>query len=219
MEVPEGPSMTPREILDQLEQAAHWPQLDDESVEMASVRLHAYGDGQRWALVMEVLGASTIPGPTAIHTTLYSFGNCLEPQMSYIFSADIGPALDNVTGELRPDGYILLRGKRTLVDVSPVTLERKSIQPRYDRPQEFELLLSLLPEERERLLATEEELRAVVPADLPQLLQLEEWNHPSRGERPGESETFRLLAEVLASGNQEHWRPVTTPNTAWENWL
>lgn len=207
--------MTASEILDQLDRAEHWPQLDDESVDMASVRLHAYGDGERWALVIEVLGASTIPGPTAIHTTLYSFGNGLEPSMSYIFSADIGPALDNLTGELRPDGYILLRGKRTAVDVSPATLERKGIRPRYDRPQEFELLLSLLPEERDRLMASPEEL----PGDLPQILQLEEWNHPSRGEKPGESETFRLLAEVLASGDKEHWRPVTTPNTDWKNWL
>lgn len=202
--------MTPGAILDELDRATDWPTLEDPSVDVATARLHAYRDGDRWALVIEMLCSSTGFGPSSIHTALYSYGNCLKQGLSYVFSADIGPALDNLTGEIRPDGYVLVRGKRTPVDLSFATLERKKIQVRYDRPQDFELLLTLLPEERDRLLAAKEEL-----PDLPQLLQLEEWNHPREFEKPSESETFRLLAQVLATGNAEHWRPVTTPNTEW----
>lgn len=208
--------MKPSDILDQLDNAASWPNLEDEGVDMASVRLHAYGDGARWALVIEVLGSSTGFGPTSIHTALYSFGG--EPGVRFVFSADVGPALDNLTGEIRPDGYLLVRNRRIPVDLSPATLERKNISVRYERPGDFELLLSLLPEERDALLASEEELREVV-GELPKILQLEEWNHPRMGEKPSDSETFRLLAQVLATGNAEHWRPVTAPNTHWENWL
>ena len=205
--------MTPAEILDCLDQAQEWPALDDPAVDMAAVRLHAYGDGARWALVLEVLASSTGFGPTSIHTALYSFGNCVKPGMTFVFSTDIGPALDNLTGELRPDGYVLVRGKRTPIDFSPENLERKGVRGELG---DFALLLTLLPDER--LFATEEELREVVPADLPQLLQLEEWNHTGAGEKPGENETFRLLAQVLATGDKGHWRPVTAPNTHWTGW-
>ncbi len=216
--------MNAAEILDQLDAAAaccNWPILENVNVDMASVRLHAYGDGRRWALIMEVLGTNIGAGPSSIHTTLYCYGNCLKTDqpVCFAFSADVGPALDKYTGELRPDGYILVRGRRVAIDLSPATLERLEIRPRFPEPGDFELLLTLLSEHREALLATREELAEVVPADLPELLLLEEWNHPRVNERPSDTETFRLLALVLATGQAEHWRPLIAPNTDWRNWI
>lgn len=220
----EAPLMTAAEILGQLDQAAgrcNWPILENVNVDMASVRLHAYGDGARWALVMEVLGTNIGAGPSSIHTTLYCYGNCLKTRetLSLVLSADVGPALDKHTGELRSDGYILVRGRRVAVDLSPATLERLEIRPRLAEPGDFELLLTLLSEHREALLATREELAEIVPADLSELLLLDEWNHPRVNERPSDTETFRLLAQVLATGQAEHWRPLTAPNTDWPNWI
>jgi hypothetical protein len=38
------------------------------------------------------------------------------------------------------------------------------------------------------------------------------------GELPSESETFRQLAEVLATGRIEAHRSTHQPNTHWKNW-
>jgi hypothetical protein len=44
------------------------------------------------------------------------------------------------------------------------------------------------------------EVRRRLPADLPQLLQLEEWNQPDLFEMPpSQSETYQLIAVVLES--------------------
>jgi uncharacterized protein DUF7003 len=69
------------------------------------------------------------------------------------------------------------------------------------------------------MLAEESELRRRIPADLPEVLRLDEWHQPDIIDRqPSETETYRLLAEVLATANPTRYRPTLPPNTHWSNW-
>jgi hypothetical protein len=78
----------------------------------------------------------------------------------------------------------------------------------------------LVPQYRELLLATEDERREGVPADLPQLLQIDEWRHPrfSEGELPSTTESFQRIATILSARDPSAWRPAERPNTHWMNW-
>jgi len=71
------------------------------------------------------------------------------------------------------------------------------------------------------LLATPHEGRVSVLPEMEPLLQLEEWHHPNvvddKG-RPSTSETFRQLAQVLATGDVSLYHPSQPPNTHWRNW-
>lgn len=73
---------------------------------------------------------------------------------------------------------------------------------------------------RERVLATEAERRVSVPAELDEILRLEEWNQPDlvNEELPSGSETFQQLAAVLATRNIAGYAPRDAPDTHWSNW-
>ncbi|MEW2130186.1 DUF7003 family protein [Streptomyces sp. NPDC005435] len=73
---------------------------------------------------------------------------------------------------------------------------------------------------RHRYLADDRELRARLPAGLPLVLRLDEWTHPTDlGDTlPSDHETFRQLAEVLATGDPGRYRPTAPPNTHWSFW-
>ncbi|MER7769481.1 hypothetical protein [Kitasatospora sp. NPDC096140] len=78
----------------------------------------------------------------------------------------------------------------------------------------------LAPVHRSLLLPDGTELRARLPAGLPLLLRLDAWNQPDDfGETPPSGpETFRLLAEVLDSGDPTRYRPTLAPDTHWSHW-
>ena len=77
----------------------------------------------------------------------------------------------------------------------------------------------LVPEHRDALLATEEERRRGVPADLPKLIQLDDWHHPrvAEGEQPSDSPSFVALAEAIATGDAARYR-VEGGNVHWRHW-
>ena len=82
------------------------------------------------------------------------------------------------------------------------------------------LLRSLVPEHRNPLLATDGELSQRLSVALPLLLRLDQWCHPdvSAGELPSNSEAFKMIAEVLATGDASRYKPTQEPNTHWSNW-
>lgn len=199
----------------------------------ADCRLTLYGDPDRWAMVAEqLMYARQSPGFWGMVDFLYYAGNCVKPTgrrntvtVSVIKDAPgenafADPIGFNANPAVRA---VSIRGRVVPVDLSEAALERKGIPIPADHQLRGEhLLWSLLPEHRNLLLATEDEKRINLPDDLPKLLQLEEWNHPLRmtnGELPSHSETFRMLAEVLATGDTQQYRPTRSPNTDWHNWL
>jgi hypothetical protein len=85
----------------------------------------------------------------------------------------------------------------------------------------LELCRFLAGAQREAVLATRTERRASVPPDVPELLILDDWNHPNVvevTERPSGSETFQQLAQALVSGDPSEYRPSLPPNTHWSHW-
>jgi hypothetical protein len=89
-----------------------------------------------------------------------------------------------------------------------------------DTLMSHELLRALVAEHRESFLATEEELRQRVPADLPLVLRLDEWHHPdmSGGQKPSQTKTFQMLADVLVTGEPSRYQPAEPANTHWKHW-
>lgn len=211
------------------EQAAGFtfPMLDNGYVYLAATRLTAYRDEDRWAVVIEVLGAGIREGGAS--NALYRFGNCfgaddalgLGGPSAFFYPLEAASDAEDQWDVSPPQGYARVRGASVRYEVRPETLEAREI-PLTQAPDItcVELLRSLLPEHRDLLLATEDELRARVPADLPFFLRLDEWHHPDlvNDEKPSGNETFRMLAEALASGDASRYRPTLPPNTHWSHW-
>src|SRR5690348_13333200 len=88
---------TAADILEQLDgHAAEYtfPMLDNGYVYPADVRLSAYRDERRWAILIEVLGHFYRSGlPDGISTTIYRFGNCLRGEAGH------GPTVDALSWE------------------------------------------------------------------------------------------------------------------------
>ncbi|MEV6924307.1 hypothetical protein AB0M46_07350 [Dactylosporangium sp. NPDC051485] len=63
----------------------------------------------------------------------------------------------------------------------------------------------------------EHELRRRISVDVPEVLRLDQWHHPDV-EPPSQSETFRHIADVLATGDIDRYAPSKPPNTHWSNW-
>ncbi len=206
------------EILDQLDECAEaytFPVLDNAYIYPADARMTLYRDEARWALVIEVLGFNVHMGGTeGIDDALYVFGNCLKrtPGISpdaarrLVSPGDSGPLFEEDGAAIR-QGVTDLRIRGRAVAAPPSA-------------QGFDLLRTLALQHRDLLLATDEELRAGLPADLPQVLRLDEWCHPdiAEGDLPSESPTFQLLARVLETGDPSVYRPRRKPNTHWSNW-
>jgi hypothetical protein len=67
--------------------------------------------------------------------------------------------------------------------------------------------------------ADEQELPARIPEDLPEVLRLDQSHQPDLFEQPpSASEVYRLVAEVITTGDVARYRPTLAPNTHWSNW-
>ena len=206
--------MTPAEILEQFDAAAEecvFPDLENGYYHAVDVRLHAYGDGRRWALVVETLGYS--PRAANLTDVLHVFGDCLTEGEPGFDNGDFLDRIDDwadVEDRHRPGKYT---GAPVVVRGRPLGVAGEAGEDLVD------VLRRLAPAHRELLLADEIELRRRIPAALPEILRLDEWRHPDLGRStPSESPVFRRMAEVLATGDPSHYVPTLPPNTHWSNW-
>lgn len=178
------------------------------------VRMHLFADRERWAWVVELLGYN--PRGGNLIDVVHFLGNCLTRGEVNPANNDFLDRVDNmeeVEDEEDPEHFrgevpIVVRGRALHVDAAP------------GAPLES-VFRSLVPEHRELLLADDGEVRAGIPADIPLILRLEEWRQPTDmwdGDRPGEYEVFRQIAEVLDTGDAAKYRPTEKPNTHWSNW-
>lgn len=207
--------------------------LDGGKEKPADVRMTAYRDDYRWAIVLEeLMFFPASPGHSGIVDSVYRVGNSISAQAprrekAIQVTADTPQAptfLPPFALEVNPNvRMIRIRDAVVPVDLSPPALARKGIpQPIDGKLRGQHLLWSLLPENRELLLATDEERHRHLPGDLPTFIQLDEWHHPAiitEGLKPSDSETFQMLAEAIATGDPSRYRPSRPPNTNWQNWL
>ena len=230
------------QILDAAAADYVFPMLDNGYVYPAAARMSAHHLASHWALVIEVFGYSPRAGDPDIFVTTFAshvHGRSgpenfvdraaydrylsLHPhdEQSAYFPLD-GDWHDPDHGELVAMGakQVQLRGRPVAI---PARDEFRRHAISLDDPSRihiFELCRYLASIRREDVLATPAERRAHVPPELAEVLVLEEWNHPdlAAGQLPSQSEAFRQMATVLATGDVSAYRPTLPPNTHWSNW-
>lgn len=228
-------TFTRDEILRQLDECAEdfvFPMLDNGYVYPADVRLTAFRDEARWAIVIEAIGFHyRAGGHDGMQNALHKYGNCLERApgtdndefLCLTQDGREGEAFDPEYMEKVHDAARTIRVRDRLVDIprDSAAYASKGIRLR-EAPTilAYELLRVLLPEHRDLLLATDDELRRFIPHDLPIFLQLDAWHHPdlANDELVSASETFRSLADALVAGDPSVYAPSRAPNTHWSNW-
>lgn len=220
--------MTASSILGQFQQCADeatFPELNNGYYYPVDCRLHLFRDATRWAMLVELLGYST-RGRNLVDV-LHFFGNCLTEGTPGFDDGDFLDRIDNMgqveqlechSGEEYYSGNYA-GGTTLIVRGQPLPL----VGALQGTPLET-VCRMLVPEYRDLLLADAGELRRRIPADLPRLMTLEEWHQPwpfvddlLAGDLH-EHETFRMIAEVLASGDTGLYQPTLGPNTYWSNW-
>jgi len=228
------------QVLDECCRKSNFPVLDDDYRYLAANRLSLHRSGDDWALVIEIFGYSPRSG---LGLEVYTFGSRLhnrngpeaygtaEGHQAYLdynphnesrcfYLVEEGSWEDDEDpGAVAPWGTVVLR--ETPVKLPSVAQYRAAgIELWYDQPWIFELYRYLAFHFREQVLATNVERRVSVPPELTEILVLEDWHHPdvAEDELPSQTETFRELARVLASGDISQYRAADPHNTHWRNW-
>ncbi|EHQ04973.1 DUF7003 family protein [Leptonema illini] len=239
--------MNSKEILNVLDRCCDnftFPMLDNGYVYLAASRLSLYRSASDWAIVVEVFGFS--PRSGIPHTQIATFGSNLfnrQRESEFVSHSAFRDYIEaNPNNETRfvfpieeghwmqPDdwevvnnhgGDILIRGHRIPVPSRPDYAVADVSLTDPNQIYTFELCRLLAANYRELVMATPDERRYNIPLNLEHVMQLEEWNHPDVADdshRPGVSETFQQLAEVLVSGDLKVYKPSLPPNTHWKNW-
>ena len=230
-------------ILDRCALKFTFPMLDNGYLYLAATRLSLYRSEDDWGMVIEVFGYSPRAGlpDTHLHTFASTLRDRDSPKKYKTRQAYENYLRHNPHNESR---FIYPIGERdwaeadysehiadhaTMVEVRgrPVMLPVLEEYGRYGieleeapRIRVFDLCRLLAAVEREQVLANPRERRISIPAELQQVMQLEEWNHPDvvQGELPSQSEAFQRLAHVLMTGDPLGYQPSKSSNTRWRNW-
>ena len=220
-----------------------FPILDNGYVHMATTRLSAYRSDVDWHLAIEVFGFS--PSAGVPNNSVYHFGSGIVRQQKpenfdtpdawenylqhnpnneihFIYPIEDGDWVDPETGDTTvPGTSMVIRSKEVAVPSrdecasSGVELEDNSVVYVY------ELCRAVAASHRDDILASEEELRLLVPAGMELMLRLDKWNHPDVVEakqKASNSSTMQQIAAVLVSGDSSVYKADEEPNTHWSNW-
>ena len=225
------------EILAQLDACAkeyNFPVLDNGHIYPVTSRISIFGDMQRWVIVVEVVGYHyRFHGHNGVENCLYIYGNCFrfKPGINndnvLFVTADSneGPAFTeerDVWGLLNQDVHtLLIRDQQVNIPKDPAFYASRDVVLEHPPVVSiYEFMRAHLPEYRNVLLAEDDEIYDCFRQNLPKLMQLDEWFHPdiANDEKPSENETFRLIANVLVSGNSDCYQPTKSPNNHWRNW-
>ncbi|MEL6592047.1 MAG: hypothetical protein AAFQ68_18275, partial [Bacteroidota bacterium] len=121
---------------------------------------------------------------------------------------------------------VLIRDQKLKIEQDKAKYEQYGIVFRdFDNPAnliDFEGFVRYLHESGEPALrATEAEIRAMIPADLPKLMEIGQYHHKSRYEPsglPSTYETYQMIAKVLCQQDSSLWQPTLPANNHWSNW-
>jgi hypothetical protein len=214
----------------------------------ANSRLTLYADDSRWAIVFEKNGYAN--RATTIMLELNFYGNCLQnleragADGRYSHNAKFldlvaGDALDAISSDFEQVSLAA-----TSVKLRDRLVEIPSSKARYvtwvpdileddaggrARPTFADLARFLAFEYADLCRATDTEKRACLPADVPEIMTVDQWHHRHyyyfagseaevMGDPPSIYETFPLLAEVLVTRDPSRFRPTLPPTNHWSNW-
>lgn len=220
-----------------------FPMLDNGYTYLAACRLSAFRADRFWQIAIEVFGFS--PRAAIPDIFIYHFGNGIvrhKTAETFVtpeaFAAYLQNNPHNETDCVEPiaagdwinvdPSDLVVPGKIAKVRgidypmPSRKALRRLGINPE-DSQDLFvhEICRSLAATHRELVLATEDELRHMVPSEMELILQLDEWHHPDivdPANRPSGNQAFQQICEVLVTGDANQYQPSFEPNTHWSNW-
>ena len=115
---------------------------------------------------------------------------------------------------------VVIRGKKIIINSSKIQ-KHPQIKDNFN----FDLIIHIANKYRTQILATETEFREIIPKELFQIIQLDNWHHPdvynpnSEFYIPSKTKSMQMIAEVLVSGNPELYQPCEENNVDWEKWI
>lgn len=207
----------------------------------ANSRLTLYANEVHWAIVSEVSGWN--PRAATFLLTMTFFGNCLERLkpagnttwnaefITLIEQAPMHEAVEQLATTATPVA-IKVRDRSVLVPAMGGSTFIPNVGsqpwPKGARPQDVGRYVAY--EYADLCRATDTEKRMHLPSGLPELMTIDQWHHrywyyshaPNNagpiGDAPSSYETYRLIAEVLATRDPSRYRPTLKPNSHWSNW-
>jgi hypothetical protein len=202
-----------------------FPDLNHSMHQPLDSRLYVYRDDRRWAVVIETV--SYYHSTPNVVNSLHPYGDCL-PDLGaegYLDEPGFGHQIwFNRLDNMDYDGSVFLDTSasqrwRYRGDV-PFVVRGHSLPGLPAAGEDFiTVLRRVVPAHRELFLSDEAERRSRIPFSLPQIMRLDEWNHPDLArERPSDNETFRLIADVITTGDTSRYRPTQPPTTHWSHW-
>ena len=209
------------------------PDLEHGYFNTSGNRITLFGDKERWAFVFEKTGYDDRAGWIILETL--SFGNCLinrggsaplgefegNLQFFYLVATDV--VCDRFETVDPSAQIITIRNKPLAIEHDPEVYLKKDITLGNGEDIGIVSLTRFLDENNPEIFrATEDELRTMIPDDLPEIMVIDEWHHKSVYDSDGRNminqETYQLIAEVLASLDASKWQPKLKPNNNWRNW-
>lgn len=200
---------------------AMFPYLSEEVDAYIGVRLTAYRNDERWAILIEQLHRRDAPA----HNTIYHFGSAIKIEIGDITVLEpiYQVEWDRVFSYERMDrirpGVTTIRCRTTdiqLEDALKSICSDTAINPKTrNRVDSDDVLRWITDTYPDLLFGTDEELSKGLLPGVEPILRLYQWNHPDFDEPPSANETFQLLADVLVTGDKSEYRPTKKPNTHW----
>lgn len=228
-------------VLDHAAEAFAFPILNNGYVYLAASRLSLFRSDEHWAIVFEIFGFSPRAGhPDLSIVTISSklhhrnrpsdygseeaYSNYLKNNQYWEMRNFWPISNEEWADEDNPEfvakqGKIVLRGQ-SLEIPQPSAYAAKDIVLQEELPAIFELCRYLAHDNREALLATENERRVSILPDMKQIMLLDEWHHPDlvNGQPPSQTGTFQRIANVLEKNAPKLYFSEEAVNNHWRNW-
>ncbi len=197
----------------------------------AGNKIHLFADSKRWAIIFEVNGYNNRLNQAQIQ--LIYVGNCIKytkekiANLEYISNMKFLPIIDEITLKKQTSHKLIkIRNKNVRFENDYKKYEKLGIKIN-DSNDTSKISLGefirYLQETNPAVLnATQKELKANIPKNIPYLTTINEYHYASIYNKdlpPSKQETFLLIAKVLASRNIAKWQPNLKANNHWSNWV
>ena len=219
-------NFTTEDILNCFDKAAanlDFPGFNGINIDMVTARLTGFRNDTDWALTIEeIVSWYGLNGVEPV-LMISAFGSRIfinEPFVTYFPVKYPSGELEEDDSEIPESIPVMIREEQFIVNSDEI--ERN---PHLSDYIDFDLMIHLVNKYRQKILATQTELREIVPQELSQIIQLDNWHHPdvynpsSEFYIPSKTKSMQMIAEVLISGKPELYQPCEENNVDWRKWI
>ncbi|MDY6901299.1 MAG: hypothetical protein SWZ49_24970 [Cyanobacteriota bacterium] len=200
-----------------------FPGFDNMNYDMVTARLTGFSNDEDWALTIEqIVSWYSLNGVEPV-LMISAFGSRIminEPFVTYF-------PVKYPLGELEEDEEDIPQSISVMIREEQFTINSSEIErnPHLSDYIDFDLIIHLVNNYRTKILATKTEFTKIVPQELTQIIQLDNWHHPdvynpnSEFSMPSKTKSMQMIAEVIVSGNPESYQPYEENNVDWQKWI